>query len=608
MKKSLIILFFLFLLPASIFADVYYVATPANEGNDANPGTIGSPFATWERLGDFLTAGDTGYIRGGTYLPTKARTNRYMCLFENLHGTASDTIKIFAYPGEVPIFDFDAVTNFMNTAILVGFRECSYLHIKGLTICNAEQPSSPVGPVDGFYFWESPHNVIEHCTAHHIAGMGFIVHGLYWLDLEDGGTIHSSDNLFLNCDSYSNEDPLSSYDNANGFALGWTRICENTTYRGCRAWYNSDDGFDNYQGGSLNVVYENCWSFMNGYVGGMPGGGGIGAGFKLGPSPDNLLNTNIYTLVNCVTTLNYGNTGGFTGNGHWGAGSGYPVGFQNMYSCGTTLYNCLAYYNDYMGFFFTWESNPLTTIKNCIAHYNDGINDYWSQAMSYDGHHTNWIESYNTWNNNTLHYFPYQPGGQYISITLSDADFENLDATQLYGARQANGNLPVVTFGHLAVGSDLIEGGIGVGYPYDGDAPDIGVYWDYLGADEEPPPANLPTVTTTTPTIVYTRLAIIGGNVTDDGGGTVSTRGVCYSTSINPTTSSSKIAHGTGEGAWTDYLPNLTANTTYHVKSYATNETGTVYGSDIEFTMPKKSKLMDIGYELRDDYRVVIIR
>jgi len=54
--------------------------------------------------------------------------------------------------------------------------------------------------------------------------------------------------------------------------------------------------------------------------------------------------------------------------------------------------------------------------------------------------------------------------------------------------------------------------------------------------DPEIPP-DPPAVTTTTPYYIYTRLGVAGGNVTDDGGGTVSDRGFCYSTSINPTLS-----------------------------------------------------------------------
>ena len=128
-----------------------------------------------------------------------------------------------------------------------------------------------------------------------------------------------------------------------------------------------------------------------------------------------------------------------------------------------------------------------------------------------------------------------------------------------------------------------------------------------ISEETNPPDVVYPTVTTMTPTIVYTRLAIAGGNVTSDGGGTVSTRGVCWSTSANPTTSDSKIAHGTGTGAWTDYIPNLKANTTYHIRSYATNETGTVYGSDIEFTTPVHSVAKTGGKVLKTGGKTIIL-
>ncbi len=87
---------------------------------------------------------------------------------------------------------------------------------------------------------------------------------------------------------------------------------------------------------------------------------------------------------------------------------------------------------------------------------------------------------------------------------------------------------------------------------------------------------NISTITATT--------AISGGNVTDDGGNPVTARGVCWSTSQNPTISNSKTTNGIGSGSFTSNINGLTANTTYYVRAYATNSAGTAYGSEVIFS------------------------
>jgi len=94
---------------------------------------------------------------------------------------------------------------------------------------------------------------------------------------------------------------------------------------------------------------------------------------------------------------------------------------------------------------------------------------------------------------------------------------------------------------------------------------------------------TIPTVITTTITGITTRIAKGGGNVTDDGGAIVTARGVCWSTSLNPTTSNRNTNDGTGEGSFTSSLTALSDNTRYYVRSYATNSAGTAYGSQRSF-------------------------
>ena len=96
--------------------------------------------------------------------------------------------------------------------------------------------------------------------------------------------------------------------------------------------------------------------------------------------------------------------------------------------------------------------------------------------------------------------------------------------------------------------------------------------------------ATMPTVTTGQVTNITQTTALGGGNVTNDGGASVTARGVCWSTSHNPTVSGSHASGGTGTGSFTANMTGLTANTTYYVRAYATNSQGTSYGSEVSFT------------------------
>ena len=93
----------------------------------------------------------------------------------------------------------------------------------------------------------------------------------------------------------------------------------------------------------------------------------------------------------------------------------------------------------------------------------------------------------------------------------------------------------------------------------------------------------IPTVTTSTPSSFTTSSAICGGNVTSDGGATVTQRGVCFSTLPNPTTSSQTVSGGSGTGSYTCSLLGLSSNTTYYVRAYAINSEGTGYGEQKSF-------------------------
>ena len=93
-----------------------------------------------------------------------------------------------------------------------------------------------------------------------------------------------------------------------------------------------------------------------------------------------------------------------------------------------------------------------------------------------------------------------------------------------------------------------------------------------------------PTIATIEPINITYTSATVGGNVTNDGGASVTERGICYSTSANPTTANTKITSGSGLGEFTCNLTDLQDGTTYYVRAYAINAKGTAYGEEVSFT------------------------
>ena len=93
-----------------------------------------------------------------------------------------------------------------------------------------------------------------------------------------------------------------------------------------------------------------------------------------------------------------------------------------------------------------------------------------------------------------------------------------------------------------------------------------------------------PVLTTTAITGINGTTATAGGNSTSDGNATITARGVCWSTTANPTDAlSTKTVDGTVTGAFTSAITGLTANTNYYVRAYATNSFGTAYGAQVSF-------------------------
>ena len=92
-----------------------------------------------------------------------------------------------------------------------------------------------------------------------------------------------------------------------------------------------------------------------------------------------------------------------------------------------------------------------------------------------------------------------------------------------------------------------------------------------------------PTVTTNSVTNITYNSATCGGNVTNEGSGTVTARGICWNTSHNPTINNSHTSNGTGVGSYSSVISNLASGTCYYVRAYATNSAGTNYGNEVYF-------------------------
>ena len=93
----------------------------------------------------------------------------------------------------------------------------------------------------------------------------------------------------------------------------------------------------------------------------------------------------------------------------------------------------------------------------------------------------------------------------------------------------------------------------------------------------------VPILSTTEVSNISSTTALSGGDITNDGGETVSSRGVCWSTGTTPTINDNKTSDGTGAGTFISSITGLNPNTTYYLRAYATNSNGTGYGSAMSF-------------------------
>ncbi|MBI1247193.1 pectate lyase [bacterium] len=428
---------FILALLSPVSAAEYFVAT---DGSDNNPGTIEAPLATIQHAEILVEPGDTVFIRGGTYhiQPSQiARQWRIWAYVIHLRKSGKEglPIRYFAYQNERPIFDFSAVKP-EGHRVHAFAVEGSWLHFRGIEVVGVQVTMK--GHTQSICFaHDGSHNILERLSMHDGQAIGIY-------------TIHGKDNLFLNCDAYNNHDTVSENGrggNVDGFGCHPIRGATGNVFRGCRAWHNSDDGFDCINA-SETVRFENCWAFRNGYsleMKSLADGNGFKAG-GYGTTPVNRLPRTIpsHIVQDCVAVRN--------------KASGF---YSNHHLTGSTWLNNTAYRN---GVNFNML-NRLADNKTDVP----GFDHMLKNNLSAGGRRTivNIDEAKCTLENNS-----FLPD---LKIRPEDfVDLENED--QLMLPRSADGNLPQITFLQLAPGSQLIDRGIPVDLPYSGKAPDLGAF------------------------------------------------------------------------------------------------------------------------------------
>ena len=160
----------------------------------------------------------------------KYRIWAYVTLLDK-SGTQDKPIRYWAYEKETPVFDFSRVKPELRVTAF--FVTGSWIHLKGLEVIGVQVTLK--GHTQSICFDnEGSHNIYERLSMHDGQAIGIY-------------SIKGSDNLFLNCDAYRNHDYVSEDGrggNTDGFGCHPPAGGTGNVFRGCRAWFNSDDGFD----------------------------------------------------------------------------------------------------------------------------------------------------------------------------------------------------------------------------------------------------------------------------------------------------------------------------------------------------------------------------
>jgi hypothetical protein len=421
------------LLPGLAHAATFYVA-PAPTGSDTNEGSEAAPFASMARAQTAAQAGDTVYFRAGTYSYTKGTTTcssgtaTISGVVLDKDGSEGNPIRYFAYPGELPVFDFDGIRDSCRIkGILVS---ADYVHLKGLEIKGVRQNNDLNHESWGVWI-QGSHNVFEALDVHHIMGAGIFIQ-------------RGSDNLVLNCDSHHNLDEHTSNgagESADGFGCHVSAGETGNVFRGCRAWWNADDGYDFINADAACTV-EHSWAWFNGYV------------------PDSM--------------EGIGNGNGFKGGGYGADPADFPADPAEH-----TTRHCLAFANKAAGFYANHHPDKLFFHNNTAFDNHPNFNMLGMNGSGADitvGEYRNNVALGGTLFSNRNGADEANNAWTIAGVMVSEADFQSVATTGMDAPRQADGSLPVLPNFRLAEGSDLIDKGVDLGLPFAGSAPDLGAF------------------------------------------------------------------------------------------------------------------------------------
>lgn len=401
--------------PSVAFAANAWYVSPT--GSDTNAGTQAAPFKSIAKAQAVAASGDTVYLRGGTYNISTSQIARSDGLYAYVHDINKSGIKYMAYTGEKPVFNFSAVkpSGLRVTAFYVSASNCYFkgIEVVGVQVTILTHTGSECFRVEG------NNNTLDTVSTHDGMASGIEI------------TKNGANNLILNCDSYNNWDSVSENGfggNSDGFGCHSTGA--GNIFRYCRSWNNSDDGYDciNCKGA---VTFDHCWSYSNGKQASGDGNGFKVGGFGADPATVPPNPVPVHTVMYCLSANNKSH--GFYAN--------HQPGQAAVWTNNTA-------YNHAGGDFDTLErlsdmsadkAGTLEVMHNNLAYLGTITKDYAETGS---------IVTNNSWN---------------LPVTVSAADFQSLDATQMTLPRAADGSLPSITFMHLVSGSDLTGLGCFVG-------------------------------------------------------------------------------------------------------------------------------------------------